>query len=1134
MSRFSVRKPLTVFMVVIMVIILGFVSYTKMTPDLLPNIDLPYIVVMTTYPGATPEKVETVISRPMEQTLATLDNVKNIQSVSSSNASTIIIEFNNDANMDTVSVDILQKINLISGYWDDKVGTPIILKLNPSMMPVAVAAMSCEGMDQREMSTFADEILLNKLEGTEGVASITTTGLLESKINVVITQKKIDEANKKIRDAIDAQMKAAMETANEDMDPEMLAQMMTVDQAMGMGIDLTNLSMQEAMEKGVNVMTLTAEEAASKGLLVIAEELKAIEEQKNAAAGDMDQIYDKADLNNFVTMDMFSGLVHAQNFAMPEVYVEQYGVSYLVSVGDEIASLEEIENLIIMDMGMEGVDPVYLKDVAEVTFIDNKADIYAKINGQDAVVCAFSKQSDYATAKTSKNLSKKFKELEEEYEGLKFELLMDQGDYIYMVIDSIIQSLLQAAIFSVIILFLFLKDWKPTLITLLSIPVSVVFAFVIMYFSGVTLNMISMSGLAISVGMLVDNSVVVIENIYRLRSKGVSPVKAAVSGATQVGGAIAASTLTTVCVFAPIIFVEGLTRQIFTDLALTLTYSLGASLIIALTLVPAMASGMLKKNIEKKHKLFDKFVNGYKSLLKWNLKFKPIVIILVVALLGFSVYAVLRRGFIFMPDMNMPQISVSVELDKDATFEDVKNMTDEVLERIQNIEGIKTIGATAGGSGGMSLMGSSSSNTSTIYILLEEGTDVSSKDVSDKVMELCSDLDCKVDASSSAMGGMDSITGNGVSLYLYGDDADDLMAASEKVAEELKKLEGTDEVSSGIEDTDPELHITVDKEKAMKEGLTVAQVYSAISSKMSNEKSAGDITFDDDKFECIVTGKEEIAKTPSDIRNMVIKVTAMDGTEKELKVSDIATIEDKKALVSINRKNQKRYLNVTATIAEGYNVTKINDEAEKILEGIELPKGVTYEFSGETETIMESMVQLLEMLLLGLVLVYMIMVAQFQSLKSPFIIMFTIPLAFTGGFLALFLTGNELSIVAMLGLIMLCGIIVNNGIVLVDYINQLRAEGMSKKEAIIEAGATRIRPILMTSITTILGLAVMVLGIGNTAQGAELMQPLVIVCIGGLIYATVLTLFIVPILYDIMNGEKMRIVKDEDLDIIEE
>ena len=260
----------------------------------------------------------------------------------------------------------------------------------------------------------------------------------------------------------------------------------------------------------------------------------------------------------------------------------------------------------------------------------------------------------------------------------------------------------------------------------------------------------------------------------------------------------------------------------------------------------------------------------------------------------------------------------------------------------------------------------------------------------------------------------------------------------------------------------------------------------------------------------------------------------MDGTEKELKVSDIATIEDKKALVSINRKNQKRYLNVTATIAEGYNVTKINDEAEKILEGIELPKGVTYEFSGETETIMESMVQLLEMLLLGLVLVYMIMVAQFQSLKSPFIIMFTIPLAFTGGFLALFLTGNELSIVAMLGLIMLCGIIVNNGIVLVDYINQLRAEGMSKKEAIIEAGATRIRPILMTSITTILGLAVMVLGIGNTAQGAELMQPLVIVCIGGLIYATVLTLFIVPILYDIMNGEKMRIVKDEDLDIIEE
>lgn len=1135
MSKFSVKKPLTVFMVVIVVMILGFVSYTKMTPDLLPNIDLPYVVVMTTYPGATPEKVETMISRPMEQSLATLDNVKNIQSVSGSNVSTMIIEFNSDVNMDTVSVDIQQKINLIEGYWDDKVGTPIILKLNPSMLPVAVAAVSMEGMDQEELSNFVDDTLLNKLEGTDGIASISTTGLLESKVNVVITQDKIDAVNKRIREGIDKQMQAAMEAANPEIDPSVLAQMMTVDQATAMGIDLTNLSMQEAMENGVNVLGLTVEEATEKGLVVIAQELQAIEDAKASAEGDMQAIYDQADMNNIITMDMVSGLLQAQNFAMPEGYVEQDGVSYLVSVGDELDSMESMENLLIMDMGMEGVEPVYLKDVAEVTMIDNRADLYAKINGKDSIMFSFSKQSDYATAKTSTNIQKKFEQLKEEYEGIDFVTLMDQGDYIYMVIKSIIQSLLQAALFSIIILFIFLKDWKPTVITLLSIPVSVVFAFVLMYFSGVTLNMISMSGLAISVGMLVDNSVVVIENIYRLRSKGVSAIKAAASGASQVGGAIAASTLTTICVFAPIIFVDGITRQIFSDLALTLAYSLVASLIIALTLVPAMASGMLKNNKEKSHKLFDKFTNVYKKLLKLSLKLKPVVIIVVVFLLVFSVGAVLRRGFTFMPDMNMPQLTVSIELNEEATFAETTAMTDKVVEKIQDIDGIETIGAMAGGSGGLSIMqGSSKTNTSTLYVMLDEESKVSSVDVGDEIQARCADLDCKVTASSSAMSGSSSLTGSGLSLYVYGDDIDELMEVSNQIADKLKNLEGTDEVDSGIEDTDPELHIAVNKEKAMKEGLTVAQVFAAVNEKMSNEKDSGTVTFNKTDYDCIVIGQEEMAKTPADIRNMKLIVKGQDGAEKEIKLTDVADIEDKDTLASIHRRNQKRYLNITASIAEGYNVTKVNDAAEKELKNMELPKGVTIEFSGETENIMDSMKQLVQMLLLGLVLVYMIMVAQFQSLKSPFIIMFTIPLAFTGGFLALLLTGQEVSIIAMIGFIMLCGIIVNNGIVLVDYINQLRIEGMSKKEAIVEAGVTRIRPILMTSITTILGLAVMVLGIGDTAQGAEMMQPLAIVCIGGLVYATVLTLFVVPILYDIMNGEKIRIVKDEDVETIDE
>lgn len=1133
MSKFSVKKPLTVFMVVIAVIVLGFVSYSKMTPDLLPNIDLPYVVVMTTYPGASPEKVEATISKPLEQSLATLDNVKNIQSVSSSNVSLMILEFSSGVNMDTVGVDIQQQINLIEGFWDDMVGTPIVLKLNPSMLPVTVAAVTMEGMDQAQLSAFVDDTLMNKLEGIDGIASVSGTGLIESKIHVVITQDKIDEANAKVRAAIDAQMEAMM-SGDGGIDPAILAQMLTVDQAQAMGLDLSTMTMQQAMENGVNVLTLTAEEAEEKGLTVIAAELKAIEEAKAAAEGDIEEIYAKADMNNIVTVDMVSGLLKAQNFAMPEGYVEQDGVNYLVSVGNEIQSMDEIENLLIMDMGMEGVEPVRLKDVAEITMIDNADDLYAKINGKDGIIFSFSKQSDFATAKASKNIIKKFDELQDEYEGLSFVTLMDQGDYIYMVINSIIQSLLQAAIFAVIVLFLFLKDLRPTFITLLSIPISVIFAFVLMYFSGVTLNMISMSALAISVGMLVDNSVVVIENIYRLRSKGASAIQAAVTGAKQVGGAIFASTLTTVCVFAPIVFVDGLTRQIFSDLALTLAYALLASLIIAMTLVPAMASGLLKKNKEKEHKLFDKFTNAYQKLLRASLRFKPVVIILTIALLVFSVWAVLRRGFTFMPETSQPQMTVNIELADDATFDDVRNASDEVMEKIMTIEGVETVGAMAGGTSEISsLFGGSQSNTATMYVQLEENAKVSSKEVSDQLLEMCADMDCEITTSSS---GMDSsaLGGSGLSLYVYGNDIEELMETSEKIAEILEGLEGTDEVLSGVEQTDPEIHISVNKDAAMREGLTVAQIYMAINEKMSNETEAGTVNIDKTELDCVVVDKVEAAKTPDDIRNMTITVTAMDGTVKELKVSDVADIEDQFTLASIRRRNQRRYLNVTATIKEGYNVTLVNDEAEKAIKNLELPKGVSVEFSGETEQIMDSMKQLVLMLLLGLLLVYMIMVAQFQSLKSPFIIMFTIPLAFTGGFLGLFITGQELSIISMLGFVMLCGIIVNNGIVLVDYINQLRQDGMDKKEAIVEAGITRIRPILMTSLTTILGLSVMVLGIGNTDQGAEMMKPLVIVCIGGLVYATVLTLFLVPVLYDLFNKNKMRIVKDEDLQYEEE
>lgn len=1091
MPKFSVRKPLTVFMAAIIVVILGVVAYTRMTPDLLPNIDMPYVMIMTTYPGATPEKVETVISKPMEQSMATLENIENIQSISSANASTLILEFNEDVNMDTISVDILQKINLIQGYWDDTVGTPVILKMNPSMLPVAVAAVSVEGMDQTALSDFVSDTLMNQLEGTGGVASISTTGVLEEQMNVVIRQDKIDAVNQRIRDAIDRQIEQQIQDAQsaqmdgmQNLPPQALEQMQSQAQA----------QMAQAKEEA----------------------------------------YQAADISGLITMDMISGILTAQNFAMPAGYVEQEDVSYLVSVGDEIASLEELQNLFLMDMGIEGVEPVYLSDVADVFISDNAGESYAKINGKDGVLLSFSKQSNYATAKVSDQIAAKFEELEQKYEGLQFVTLMDQGDYIYMIIDSILQNLILGAIFAVLILFLFLKDLRPTFITLCSIPISVIFAIVLMYFSGVTLNVISMSGLAISVGMLVDNAVVVIENIYRLKNKGFSTTKAAVSGATQVAGAITASTLTTVCVFLPIVFVEGITKQLFVDLALTLGYSLLASLIIALTLVPAMASGMLRNVKQRQHKWFDQFLAGYQRLLSWALRRKVLVLGLALVLLVVSVAATVQRGFSFMPETNMPQLSLRIEMPEEADLEAKAEMADAVMEKVQSVPEVENVGAMIGSSGAMGMLGSSGSDTVTMYAILDEKAERSNQEIEAEILALCADLSCEITIDSSGMSAASSMLGgSGISIEVYGDELDTLQQAAKEIAARLQMLEGVAEVSDGIEETEPEIHFTVNKEEAMKNGLTVAQIYSEINQAMTKEKSAASVTFDGRDYDITVYAGGEQKLTSAQIRELEITVTDREGNEKKLAIGDVAQIEDQETLASIQRKNQMRYLTVTAELKEGYNVTLVTDEAKEALKDFEMT-GITTEFSGENETIMESMTQLIQMLLLGIVLVYMIMVAQFQSLKSPFIIMFTIPLAFTGGLLALLFAGMEISIIAMLGFVMLSGIIVNNGIVLVDYINQLRIEGKEKKEAILEAGATRMRPILMTSLTTILGLSVMVLGIGQTSSGAEMMRPLAMVCIGGLIYATILTLFVVPALYDMMNRKPIKTVAKEDLEITNE
>ena len=1226
MAKFSVKKPLTVFVVVLAVIVLGVVSYLKMTPDLIPNMDFPYVIIVTADPGASPEAVESDITKPMEQSMATLDQIKEVTSTSKNSVSMVLLEFEDGVNMDTISVDIQQKISVLQGQWDDMVGTPYVLKINPSVLPVMVAAVSREGMDVYDLSDLVTDELTGKLEGISGVASVSVSGAVTREAHVILDQQKMDELSATLEDAVKKQLKKA-ETKLRDAEKKIEDGQSALNSAKrdvadgvagaaGDAVDKVRDELRdvyknledtdirdiigglftdpdktlEELQKNLDELKASLSKLMDElesgrlrarvegtvsdlvvslmdGMTQLTEAQIQLDQAKTQVESGLEQISDaykkvseQTDLGGMLTISTVSGLLTAQNFSMPAGYIsDDSGVSYMVSVGQKITTSGELEEMVLFDLGLEGVEPIRLGDVATVAVTDDADQLYTKLDEENGILLSFTKQSNYATAEVSNNISDRFKTLEAQYEGLSFVPLMDQGDYIYLIVETIMSSLLWGALFSVVVLFLFLRDWRPTVITLVSIPVSVIFAVVLMYFTGVTINMISLSGLAVAVGMLVDNSVVVIENIYRLRAKGATIIQAAVSGAQQVLGAVTASTLTTVCVFAPIIFVEGLTRQMFTDLALTITYSLMASLLVSLTLVPAMASGMLRRDFTPKPGLLDKLYPAYRRAIVFALDHKAGVLLLSLVLLVTTGWGAVSRGFTFMPEIDMNNLSLSVTMPEGTTREEAVQLADEVMERVMTVENVSDVGFMMGNGtmGGLSLTSTSNSDYDvTGYITMPEGTFGS--DAGREIEALCADLPCTVTASGVMSGMMSYMTGSGVSLSVYGNDMEELQSAARALGQRMSQAEGVVSVSDGLEDAAPALQVLVDRNKAMTKGITVAQIYMQVAAAMSDSTTVSTVTLDGDSMEMIVDAAEDGKLTREKLLELTIDpgsgmTSAMGGStsmssasassglsqltgedsgdeDKTFKLGDVAEIRETVSMNTISRDQQRRCITVTASIADGYNVTKVTSGVQRLVNSLTLPDTVTVEFNGENEQIMDAMEQLMLMLLLGVVLVYLIMVAQFQSLKSPFIVMFTIPLAFTGGFMALLIAGIEVSVVSLIGFVMLVGIIVNNGIVLVDYINQLRQEGVERREAIEEAGVTRMRPILMTTITTVLGLVDMAV---HKTAGTSLMKPVAIVCIGGLVYATLMTLFVVPCIYDTLNKKELRSVREEDLKLLD-
>ena len=1218
LSKFSVRKPFTVLVAVVIVIVFGVISFTKMTPDLFPNINTPYVIVMTTYPGASPEEAEIEITEPMEQQLATLANIKNVTSVSASNYSMIQMEFSDDVNMDAISVDIRDKISQIEGNLPETAGTPVVMKISTDMMPVVTAAVGMKGKSAGEVSKFVKDELQSSLAGVEGVASVSTMGMVSDNIQIVLSQEKIDEINKKISAAISsslgeaegqiaggmgaaasgkqqiqdgkeaiakgqrqaAEQLAAMKKQLTDsrqqladlkkQGPALKLLLKEYDNAVASGnqtlvhmveqqIEMTGMTVDSLRKAVAQLDTIDEQIAAVDAALQNLEtegaaasftlgnryaDLAAAESTIDATVNQLQSALAQvqssreaalasADMTGVLTMSNISAILSAQNFSMPAGYITDGQAKILVSVGNKIKDKDELESLILIDMGIDGVDPVRLSDIGTVTYANQAEDTYAKINGQNGVLLSFTKQSSYATAVVADNISAKFAQLESEYDDLEFTMLSDQGEYIHLVINSVLQNLLMGAVLAILILLFFLRDIRPTIITAVSIPISVVFAVVLMYFSGVTLNMISLSGLAIGVGMLVDNSIVVVENTYRLRALGYSRVQSAVSGAVQVAGAITSSTLTTICVFVPIIFVDGMTKDIFMDLALTVAYSLLASLIVALTLVPAMARGLLSKDTKKSILSQEgKTIKSYKKLAAWSLGHKKTLIIASVAILAVSAALAFSRGFSYMPSMSTPQISAVIQMPDESTLEETSEVTDAVSEEIRKIDGVRTVGAMLSsdtlGMFGMSA-GQQDVTSTMLYIILDEDKVDNGKLIDKKLEKLAKKYGCEITTSSGM--DMSSMTGGGgIAVNLYSDDLDLLRSTGAAIEKELRGMKQLEEVSDVNEDSTEELKVVVNKNLAIKEGLTTAQVYQQIASKLTEESSATTLNDENGTVDVVVENSTAGKFTKDDLLNMKLTADKSDGTKSEVTLSTIAAVENGASLDSINHDNQNRTLSVSAAVKDGYNVTHANNAVKNMIEKKDLvPDGVKISYGGETQEIMDAMRQMVLMLIVGLILVYLIMVAQFQSLRSPFIVLFTIPLAFTGGMLALLICGQDVSVVSMMGFVMLMGVVVNNAIVLVDCINRFRLEGMEMDEAIINAGAVRMRPVLMTAVTTILGLLPLAIGIGT---GAEMVQPVAIVCIGGLIYATLMTLVIIPVMYRIFAKKHMENVKDEELEVL--
>jgi hydrophobe/amphiphile efflux-1 (HAE1) family protein len=1012
-SDFSIKRPVFTIVTMFLIIILGAVSFFRIPITLIPELNPPIAVVVTSYPGASPAEVSEKITKPLEASLSTSPGLKSMQSTSQEGSNFILLMFDWSTKIDEVQLDIMQRVDQVS--VPDGANKPQFMKFDPSQFPVIQMSLraTTEDIDVRKIA----EQLETELRRTKGVASVSISGQLIEEVQIILDQKRL-------------------------------------------------------VENGL----------------------------------------EQADI---VTM------IQANNVSMPGEPIETNdGKQLTTRIVSTLTSISDIRGITVGANPLNG-KKIKIGDVADVVLLEAETSTDTRANDQQAVLMSVLQESGANTAEVSTAfktaLDKHLKK--EEFNGVKSDILFDQGDYVKLAINNIGQSLILGGIFAMLVLFFFLRGIKSPIIIGIAIPYSVIVTFVLMYFADFSLNIMTLGALALGIGMLVDNAIVVIENIERHLTMGKDSKQAASEGTKEIGGAIIASTLTTLAVFVPVVFISGLIGQIFTEFALTISFSLFASLIVALTVVPMMASRLLKKstvNVEARRRR-SKTLNNFERSVKWSLKYRFIVLAFTLVALVLSSFALYKVGTEFLPSTDEGFVTISVKLPNGSSM----TATDEVVKKIESQlkkeSDVEVYVSLVGGTQENIAQGSSRANVAEISVKLfplanrERSIFKFVDDVQPKVLKTVGD-DAKVSFNLQTAAGSSP---NTLTFSLKDTNEERLNETVLKLNSKLTGLDSVTEVTNNLQNTVEEIQIEVDREKASENGLAPYQIAQTVNNVTRGSLATQIIGENEEVFGVYVKYDEKYRNSMDKLKNIKLRTPA--GTFVSL--GEVANIDIAEGPVSIQRVDQAHSVTFSVKYESSQSLGDMTTKVNDTIDGLKIPEEIELTFGGDRELFESAIDDMIMAILLAVVLVFIVMAAQFESFKYPFVIMFSVPLMIIGVGLGLFLTNTPISVTAVIGILVLVGIVVNNGIVLVDYINQRKEAGLSSYDAIIVSVRDRVRPILMMAMTTILGLLPLALGIG---EGTEMNQPMGIVVIGGLLSSTLLTLYIVPIIYSLFDRQTRK------------